>query len=98
MKCVVVGQRIKVVCKAVRLLSKYAERVTIVANASSVVFQAVNDSKSAFTEVEFKKDFFAEYSTAGGPFECKVDIKSLVLVFRIIILGIIWFWLIYFTF
>lgn len=67
-------------------MSKYSEHVTILVKDSGLVFQAVNDSKSAFCEVIFAKQFFATYSFSGS-FECRVDIKSLILVFRIINLG-----------
>ena len=69
-------------------MAKYAEQVIISATENSVLFQVVNDLNSVFAEVEFKKDFFAEYSTDGFPFDCKVDVRSLILVFRVINLGL----------
>ena len=87
MKCVIAGWRIRAFSKAVRLMSKYTDMVTILANPTGMVFQVANDSMSAFAEVEFNKEFFSEYSPVGCPFECKIDIKSLVLVFPVITLG-----------
>lgn len=86
MKCTIVGQHLKIISKSVRLLSKFSEQAIILAKEDKLTFQAVNDTKSAFTEVIFRKEFFASYDHQEE-FECRVDVKSLLLVFRMINLG-----------
>lgn len=86
MECVIEDSRLNVFSKSVRLMSKYTDFVCIRANSEVLTLQALNSSKSSFAEVVFQKDFFKEYCCSDD-FECCVDTKSFLLVFRIINLG-----------
>lgn len=86
MRCKIIGQNLRALSKAVRLMSKYSDYMNILAHQNGLTFQAANDSKSVFCEVIFDKEFFASFDLADD-FECAVDMRSLVLVFRIINLG-----------
>lgn len=88
MRCTVVGQHLRILSKSVRLMSKYSEQVTVLVKDNGIIFQAVNDSKSAFCEVILSNQFFSNYKLEEN-FECKVDIKSLGLVFKVINLGLL---------
>lgn len=86
MRCKTVGLNLRILSKAVRLMSKYSDYMNILAHQNGLTFQAANDSKSVFCEVMFGKEFFASFDLTED-FECTVDMRSLVLVFRIINLG-----------
>lgn len=62
---------------ALHLLQKVGKELIIETENGTLTFRSLNDSKSAFTSVEFDKDFFEKFSTASGgvSFSCKVAIK-----------------------
>ena len=67
-------------------MSKYDDQVVVTAKPDQFLLQVVNDSKSAYSEVVFMNEFFIDYE-CPTQFECRIDIKSFLMVFRVVNLG-----------
>lgn len=86
MRCTIVGQNLRVLSKAIRLMSKYSDEANLLARDFGIVLQAINSSRSVFCEVIFGREFFSFFDFTKE-FECRIEIRSLLLVFKIVNLG-----------
>ena len=71
------NQNIKHLSAALHLLQKVGKELIIETENGILIFRSLNDTKSAFTSVEFDKGFFENFTTASRAdnFSCKVAIK-----------------------
>eukprot|EP00897_Mesotaenium_endlicherianum_P003292 jgi/Mesen1/2991/ME000177S02262 len=84
MECVLGGNQIRVIARAVQCLAKVAqsEHITFEAVPERLLLRALNLSKTAFLAISFKADFFDQYQRTTKSASCCVLVKSVLTVFR----------------
>lgn len=87
MKSKVIGLNLRTLSKSIRLMAKISAEVKILATKDGLVFQTVNVEETLFCQIVFEKNFFTMFQN-DEDFECKVDIRSLLMVFKVLSLGL----------
>ncbi|XP_046908409.1 uncharacterized protein LOC124489994 [Dermatophagoides farinae] len=83
MKSTVIGLNLRTLSKTIRLMAKYSEEIKILVINDCLILQSVNFDSTLFCQVTFEKNFFTSFQN-DDDFECKVDIRSIGFVFRVV--------------
>ncbi|XP_078599831.1 cell cycle checkpoint control protein RAD9A-like [Branchiostoma floridae x Branchiostoma japonicum] len=93
MKCIIPGTNIKVFGKAIHSLSKIGEELYLEPLEHGLALRTVNAARSAYGCFIFAPEFFYHYDNSSGgtegemedveeTFKCKIQMKSVLAVFR----------------
>ncbi|XP_011506336.1 PREDICTED: cell cycle checkpoint control protein RAD9A [Ceratosolen solmsi marchali] len=87
MKCVVSGGNIKILARAIQMLSKIGEEMFVQPQEDSLSFRSVNGSNSSFADITFHENYFSYYAyedlDESDSLKCKILIRSALTVFKI---------------
>ncbi|KAL7286043.1 hypothetical protein TKK_0019652 [Trichogramma kaykai] len=86
MKCVVSGINIKILARAIQMLSKIGEEMFVQPQEDCLSFRTVNSSNSAFVDITFQENYFSYYAyedlEESDSLKCKILIRSALAVFK----------------
>lgn len=87
MKCILVGDRARVLAKFLQYLHKIGQDLFIEATEDDLILGSQNSSKTAFASIKLCRGFFQDYSVDQEQIEtgenfCRVSLKACLPIFR----------------
>ncbi|XP_014215016.1 cell cycle checkpoint control protein RAD9A [Copidosoma floridanum] len=86
MKCIVSGGNIKILARAVQMLSKIGDEMFVQPQEDCLSFRSVNGTNSAYVDVTFQENYFSYYAYEDlertDALRCKILIRSALAVFK----------------